>query len=337
MRRILALVLSVAMVLILPVFAFADGFYNSQGVWVSTGDEVSSTEVTDSNGTTTKTTTTADGTTETVVTTADGEQTVDVELSAAAAAKEEAYVTPEVTATEDVATAPKVTVELPTGADSALVEIAVANNSTKVTVMKQNADGTWSVVKKAAAGEDGVVVNVEDGATYAVVEKALDFTDITSSWEKKAADFVSSRELMLGTGVDTFNPKGDITADMMMTVLARLDNEADITAETTGPNWAAAGEAWAAKEGYAVSGTFTRADMAKLLYKYAGSPAAKTEVLDKFVDVEGLDADTIAALAWCNENKILEGTSADKMSPNGTATRGMLAKVMMTFVGTIVK
>ena len=336
MRRILALVLSVAMVLILPVFAFAEPIQiGSQ--WVNADNSVGSTEVTDSNGTTTKTTTTADGTTETVVTTADGEQTVDVELSAAAAAKEDAFVTPEVIATEDVASAPKVTIELPTGADSALVEIAVANNSTKVTVMKQNADGTWSVVKKAAAGNDGVVVNVEDAeATYAVVINDKDFTDITSAWEKEAADFVSSRELMLGTGVDTFNPKGDITADMMMTVLARLDDGVT-TAESTGSNWAAAGEAWAAKEGYAVSGTFTRADMAKLLYKYAGSPAAKTEALDKFVDVEGLDADTTAALAWCAENGIFGGTSADKMSPNGTATRGMLAAVMMRFVGTIVK
>lgn len=337
MRRILALVLSVAMVLILPVFAFADGFYNSQGVWVETGDEVSSTEVTDSNGTTTKTTTTADGTTETVVTTKDGEQTVDVELSAAAAAKEEAYVTPEVTATEDVATAPKVTVELPTGADSALVEIAVANNSTKVTVMKQNADGTWSVVKKAAAGEDGVVVNVEDAeATYAVVINDKDFTDITSSWEKEAADFVSSRELMLGTGVDTFNPTKEVSADMMMTVLARLDDGVT-TAQSTGANWAAAGESWAAAEGYAVSGTFTRTDMVKLLYKYAGQPEVKNADLSKFADAEGLDAEAATAFAWCVENGIIGGTAADKLSPNGTANRGQLAAVIMRYVNTIVK
>lgn len=333
MRRILALVLSVAMVLMLPVFAFAEGFYQGSQ-WVETGNTESSSEVTDSNGTTTKTTTTTDGTKETVVTTADGAQTVDVELSETAAAADEAYTTPEVTATDDVATAPKVSVEVPAG-KTAMVEVNVANNSTKVTVMKQNADGTWSVVKKAAATNQGVLIETSGEATYAVVENDLEFADITSAWEKEAADFVSSRELMLGTGVDTFNPTKEVSADMMMTVLARLDGVK--TENTVGATWAAAGESWAAAEGYAVSGTFTRTDMVKLLYKYAGQPEVKNADLSKFADAEGLDAEAATAFAWCVENGIIGGTAADKLSPNGTANRGQLAAVIMRYVNTIVQ
>jgi len=334
MRRILALVLSVAMVLMLPVFAFAEGFYQGSQ-WVETGNTESSSEVTDSNGTTTKTTTLTDGTKETVVTTADGEQTVDVELSETAAAADEAYLTPEVTATEDVATAPKVTVEVPEG-KTAMVEVNVANNSTKVTVMKQNADGTWSVVKKAAATDQGVLIEASGEATYAVVENDIEFTDVTSAWEKEAADFVSSRELMLGTGADTFNPTKEVSADMMMTVLARLDDGVT-TEQSVGANWAAAGESWAAAEGYAVSGTFTRTDMVKLLYKYAGQPEVKNADLSKFADAEGLDAEAATAFAWCVENGIIGGTAADKLSPNGTANRGQLAAVIMRYVNTIVQ
>lgn len=334
MRRILALVLSVVMVLMLPVFAFADGYWVGS-TWVETDTTDSSSEVTDSEGNVTKTTTTADGTIETVVTPAEGEQTVDVDLSKAAA--EEVYLTnAEVTATEDVATAPKVTVELPAGTESAKVEIAVANNGARVTLMQKNADGTWKVVKQTAVGNDGIVVEVKDAeATYAVVVNDKEFTDITSDWQMEAADFVSSRELMLGTGENTFNPAGEITADMMMTVLARLDDGVT-TEQSTGSNWAAAGEAWAASEGYTVSGTFTRADMAKLLYKYAGSPESDASALAKFADVEGLDADTTAALAWCAQKGILGGTGETTMSPDGTATRAQLAAVMMRYIKTLV-
>ena len=342
MRRILALVLSVVMVLMLPVFAFAEygivGYDASGNAIYGEVSDASSTSstVTDSNGTTTETTTKADGTTETVVTTADGEKTIDVELSEAAAESEEATVTSEVTAAEDVDAATKITIEVPAAAESALVEIPVTNKSSRAVVMKQDADGNWSVVKKTAVGEQGVVFEAEGNATYAVVENDVEFTDVTSSWEKEAADFVSSRELMLGTGADTFNPTKEVSADMMMTVLARLDDGVT-TEQSTGANWAAAGESWAAAEGYAVSGTFTRTDMVKLLYKYAGKPEVKNADLSKFADAEGLDAEAATAFAWCVENGIIGGTAADKLSPNGTANRGQLAAVIMRYVNTIVQ
>ena len=324
MRRILALVLSVAMVLILPVFAFAASPTSPD---LNTGMY--------SNGTSVTTSTAADGTV-TTTTTVDGDiDTVDVEVSQAAAATDAAIETPAVLAVEDPAKGVQITITVPAG-EEALIEIPVTNDSSRAVVMKKNADGTYSVVKMTADTEKGVAIKAEGEATYVVVNNDLDYTDVPAGWQQEAADFVSSHELMLGTGAETFSPEKPITAAQMMTVLARLDD--GVTTEaSTGSNWAAAGTAWAQANGYSASGEMTRTQMAKLLYKYAGSPAASATALDGFADAEGLAADDAAALAWCVENGIIGGTGAGKLSPNGVANRIQLATILMRYINTIVK
>lgn len=303
---------------------------------VTNPDGSTTTTVTDkTTGTVTETTKYTDGSTTTTVT-ANGQVTTQVKLSQAALDAAQASgssVTlpmPAVAASSSAAGAPSVTVDLP-GAASAQVEIPVSNLTPGTVAVLVAADGTERVIKTTLATENGIAVTLSDGDTVKVVDNTKTFADVPSGyWGADEIAFAASRELFQGTGDTTFAPEVPMSRAMMLTVLARY-NGVDTS---KGSTWYEAGAAWAVETGISdgtnLDGALTREQLALMLYRYAGEPAAGS--LSAFGDAGNVSSWAVQAMVWATENGLINGVGGDLLNPQGQATRAQVAAILARFV-----
>ena len=344
MKKLLAVVLVLAMVLSASAVAFAGSSITPSYDDSPSTPAAGTSTVTNSSGDTVTTTTDGTGSKEVATVTKDGSETVTTTLSTTAANKatdDTPYTTTAVTATEDEAKAPTVKVTVPASASGgdAVVQFAAKNNSNKVALKVKNADGTYSVVKKAAAGEKGPVAVVKGTKEYILVENDKDFTDVPAGWQANAAAFVSSRELMIGETADEFRPNEPIDVATMLTVLGRLDDKVALE-DSMGKTWETAGNAWGEKNGYSTTGNMDRTEMAVNFYKYAGSPSvteADKAVVKGYADAEGLTDAQITAFAWLIKNGIVQGVGNNKLGCKEVAERIQLGAMLERYVDALVK
>ncbi len=78
----------------------------------------------------------------------------------------------------------------------------------------------------------------------------------------------------------------------------------------------------------------TRAMLAKALYRMAGSP--QTDAAVPFTDVPA-GADYAAAVAWCYQTGVVNGTSATSFKPNGSITREQITAMFHRYAEKIAK
>lgn len=237
---------------------------------------------------------------------------------------------PELPVTTDRETAPTVTVGLPTNS-SVKVEIPVKNVTSGTVAVIVKADGTEEVVKTSLTTENGVVVTLSDGDTVKIVDNSRAFADVPDGyWGADGIAFASSRELMSGTGDNTFAPETAMTRGMMVTLLARLDG----VDTSKGGIWYEAGRQWAMEKGISdgtdLDQSLTREQLAAMLYRYAGQPVA-SEDLRAFTDGDSVSDWAQSAMVWAVKSGILTGTSTTTLSPQDTATRAQVATILMRF------
>lgn len=302
------------------------------------GNKTAVTENTD--GTTEITITNVNGTTSTTRTDTDGniETTVRLPASivahAADAGEAVALPMPDVTATDDSANAPALTVNL-SGGDSAKVEIPVPDVTFGMVAVLVNADGTEEIIKSSVPTEGGIAVTLEDGATVKIVDNSKNFADVADTyWGADAVAFASSRELFSGTSADTFTPEGDMTRAMIVTVLARYEG----VDTSTGDSWYDAGRDWAMQSGISdgtgMERSLTREQLATMLWRYAGEPATGGTVAG-YTDASAVSGYATDAMAWAVENGIINGMGDGSLNPQGTATRAQVATMLMRFIQNI--
>ena len=303
MRRIPALVLSVAMVLAFPVMGFAaSGRSSSSRDTSSTGDETTTQELTD--GTVVETTTEADGTTITETTTSNGKVTVDVDLSRAAV---------------NAAGNDPVAVDVDEDADEINVTVPTSAGKTRVSLSVKNPGPTWvavdsktgEVVLTSTTDDNGVVVAVDGKASVKLETRPNNFTDTNTAFAKRAADFAYSHGLFVGTTDTTFTPNGTMNTGSLTRVINRLTGASNPVVD----NGTAA----------------TRAAMIVELYKAVGSPAVTAD-LSAFADLGDATAEELAAYQWAVANGIIYGTTSTTMSPDASATRAQFATMLMRAV-----
>lgn len=87
-----------------------------------------------------------------------------------------------------------------------------------------------------------------------VVDNAKTFTDTSGHWAADAIDFASSRELFNGTSATAFSPNEEMTRAMLVTVLRRMEDEAETAAENAFANipddtWYTDAVIWASENG----------------------------------------------------------------------------------------
>ena len=218
-----------------------------------------------------------------------------------------------------------------------------------------HSDGTETVVKKSAAGENGVAALLDGSATVKVVNNSKEFMDVDSeSWYADGVDFVSSRELYKGVGNDQFDPTGDMTRGMLVTVLHRLEDEMEHNYggsfhDVEEDNWYTDAIHWAADHGlvngygngdFGANDEMTREQMITMTFRYLkwlGVDTSARGDLNTFTDSKEISDWAKEAMEWGVGAGIIEGIGDGLVDPEGNATRAQVAVFMQRVIGLMVK
>lgn len=276
-----------------------------------------------------------DGSTSTTVVTAEGRETTSVRLSAAAVSAAQESGVPAalpmvpVEAARSAADAPTITVT--TGVGSAVrVEVPVERAAPGTVAVLVQPDGTEKILVSSLPTENGVSVPVISGAQIKVIDNGKTFADSVSHWAADPISFVTARELFSGVNESTFAPDATMTRAMLATVLARYAGVQAMGAAAyeAGLNWA---KEKGVSDGSNPGSPVSREQLAVMLHRFAGSPAAPDLALD-FIDTESISAYAQDALRWAVAADIIRGMGDGTLNPLGTATRAQVAAVLMRFV-----
>ena len=123
---------------------------------------------------------------------------------------------------------------------------------------------------------------------------------------------------------------GAAVTGQIIHLLARLEGVDTSASEP----WYQIGRQWAMENGISdgtnMDNPLTREQLATMLWRYAGEPAASS--LSGYTDVAGVSDWASQAMAWCVEQGIIGGTTATTLSPQTQATRAQVATILMRFV-----
>ena len=247
------------------------------------------------------------------------------------------------------------TVDVTVNGETADVSVKVALPTVEdgQVVVVVNEDGTEEVVRKSVVEDGTAYAELPAGTTIKIVDNAKDFDDVPAdAWYADSVDFVSSHELFEGTDKG-FEPSMNMTRAMLVTVLYRLENEPDATAEAVftdvkEDSWYADAVEWAASSGivngvgndlYDPNGDVTREQIATMLYRYVkhlGLDVSSRGSLDKFYDGDQVSDWAKDAMQWAVKLGIFQGDDTGSLNPKNKATRAEVATLMERIVKLLV-
>lgn len=207
-------------------------------------------------------------------------------------------------------------------------------------------DGKWYITFEAVHFSPyALVVSPEPVKTW--VNPFIDVRE--DDWFFSAVRFVAQNGLMNGTGKNTFSPRMATNRGMIVSILYKLSGSEETSQSTfrdVAPGaYYANGVAWAQKNGiiagygnglFGPEDSITREQMATILWKYAGSPAAATTSLDAFQDAGEITAYAKTAMAWACESGIMAGKGNGILDPRGIAARAESAKIIESFLKVLI-
>ena len=242
--------------------------------------------------------------------------------------------------TETVATAEgeiTASVTLPKDVESAKVTVPVKDAVPGTVAVTVNENGTESIIKTSVVTGDGLSFIAEGNIEVKVIDNSKTFADVAEShWASDPIQFVASREIFTGTGSDVFDPMGDMTRAMLVTVLARLDGQDTEGGET----WYSKAMEWGMENGITdgtnVEASITRESLAVMLYRYA--KAEKTQAdLSGFADTDRISDWASDAMNWAVAEGIITGKTGSKLDPSGLASRAEVAAMLQRFIENTLK
>ena len=171
------------------------------------------------------------------------------------------------------------------------------------------------------------------------------FTDVTeSAWYYDAVKFVSENDLMNGLSSTMFAPDANLSRAQFAQILYNKEGRPTVNSgssftDVAAGDWYATAVAWAAANnivgGYG-NGRFgpndniTREQLAVMLWRYAGTPSANSDLA--FSDVGQISDFAQDAIRWAVENKILNGKGNNVLDPKGFATRAEVAQMLKNYL-----
>lgn len=197
-----------------------------------------------------------------------------------------------------------------------------------------------------------VVFTTTHFSQYAVGYHYVSFSDAASSkWYADSVGYLSSRNVIGGTGNGEFNPEATITRAQFVTILARLSGDdlsgqtASVYSDVSASDWFFQAVQWANQTSISTGsgGKFnpnegiTREQMAVMLYRYAKhksndvSVGKDTNILS-YNDSLSISDFAYAALQWACGAEIIQGDDAGNLNPNGCATRAQAAAIIQRFI-----
>ena len=167
-------------------------------------------------------------------------------------------------------------------------------------------------------------------------------------WGVEGIDFVMEKGLMNGTSATAFSPSATTTRGMIVTILYRMDGSpaagSSAFADVAPGAYYASAVAWASANGIVTGyedGSFgpedpiTREQMAAFLFRYArykGLDVSAQANLSGYTDAGRISPYAVEPLRWANALGLITGTTADTISPTGSATREQAAVILTRFI-----
>jgi hypothetical protein len=219
-----------------------------------------------------------------------------------------------------------------------LDSITVTDRDGKSVEVTAKPNGTYTF--KQPAGK----VKIE--VTYKPIETPWNnpFADVSeSAWYYEAVRFVQEQGLMSGYSDGRFAPEDTLSRSQLAQILFNKEGRpvvnyllqyGDVSTDT----WYTEAVRWAASQGVVSGygdGTFgpndpiTREQLAVMLWRYSGSPAATKELY--FNDTDEISGFALEALRWAVENGILNGDGG-RLAPQNQATRAQAAQMLKSFI-----
>ena len=226
--------------------------------------------------------------------------------------------------------------------------ITVTGQNGRPVETAENPDGTFSFTQPAGRVRIEVTFRPVQAAEEPWVNPYMDVTE--GAWYYDAVRFVSEKGWMGGCGDGRFGVDDPLSRAQLVQILFNGEGRpaADpivVFSDVDGGAWYAGAVGWAVRQGVAGgygNGLFgpddpvTREQLAAILWRYAGSPAAGSPAAGSeslpFVDADEIGSFAREAMAWAAEKGVVGGCGGGRLEPRGHATRGQAAQMIKNFV-----
>ena len=171
------------------------------------------------------------------------------------------------------------------------------------------------------------------------------FSDVDADdWFADSAVYVRDNGIMNGTGATTFDPDGTTSRGQIAAILYRAAGSPAVSGGTAFSDVAetayyAAAVRWASASGVVTGyadGTFqpnapiTRQQLAAILWRYAGSPAAESGT--DYADESAIASYAATAVDWARDTGVITGRDGNRFDPGGRATRAQAAVILHRYM-----
>ena len=180
---------------------------------------------------------------------------------------------------------------------------------------------------------------------FAAVEDT-GFSDVDADdWFAASAVYARDNGIMNGTSATTFNPNGTTSRGQIAAILYRAAGSpaasggTDFSDVAETAYYADAVRWWASANGVVTGyadGTFrpsdpiTRQQMAAILWRYAGSPAAEAGA--GYADEDAIASYAVTAVDWARDTGVISGRDGNRFDPSGRATRAQTAVILHRYL-----
>lgn len=176
------------------------------------------------------------------------------------------------------------------------------------------------------------------------------FDDVKDNdWYYTYVTDICKKSLMKGISDTQFNPGGELTRGMVVTVLYRLAGQPETSAVSPftdlTEDWYVKAVNWAYSEGivtgktdttFAPKASITREQLVTMLYRYAVKAGISTSGADigasaKYSDWKRISDYAVEAMNWANGANIINGMTDTEIAPEGYANRAQFAAIIIRF------
>ena len=174
-----------------------------------------------------------------------------------------------------------------------------------------------------------------------------DFTDLggVEAWYHGAVDYALRNNLMGGYGNGLFGPNDNLSRAQFAQILFNKEGRPVVNYlmqfdDVAGEAWYTEAVRWAASQGivggygngmFGPNDNITREQLAVMLWRYAGSPAATNKELH-FNDADKISGFALEAMRWAVESGVMGGYGNGQLDPKGLATRAQVAQMLKNFI-----
>ena len=172
------------------------------------------------------------------------------------------------------------------------------------------------------------------------------FSDVSEGdWYYEAVRFVHERGLMNGYSDGRFGPNDPLSRAQLAQILFNNEGRPGVNylldfSDVAQEAWYTEAIRWATSRGivggygngkFGPNDPITREQLAVMLWRYSGSPAATNKELH-FNDADEISGFALEAMRWAVEKGILNGYGDGRLGPQGQATRAQVAQMLKNFI-----